>query len=681
MASILISGKPRGGKSMYGMRRAVIGELVAKDVNGDWRHRKVFTNIPIKWEGLHAYLEKHHLDWYQEHELSEWLFNWSPVEDKSLEWEFVPEFWRYRDGKEPTHESISKADYKDGKRPDWDKNTQGVVYVLDEVHKFLNARRWQNTGDVILDYMSQHAHFGDDVYSLTQAVKNVDTQFRSVTQEFCMCRNLNKERFGKFKKGSGLRVYFYSDERGLLGTTVEPDYKEKFEIDLEIGDTYYTSINAGAADTVEKEKGWPAWMMWVILALIIAVVWILIIFGPRTAMNWLLGGGKEPAQEVAEVPTVSPAPVVVAETQEEKEGETIARGMSDEDLAKLIVSEVQAGVEKERKSRAMEIEALKAEKIKLEEKAKRDVVFMSLVQVQNLPAADLVDGLSIPQGTGSASQLSVSATPDGSSIVLRSANVDDLRRVEALIQLIDKLSRPVRIRLAVATVDLGESHSSGVDWAYEVISGEADSLHLESVKLSSGRLSFVGGNNEFGATISFLEGGDRFQVISRPDLVVTPGRKVRLAAGREIPIQETVRDQVATTTSTTFREVELSVEATVYRLQGDRYALQLSQQNQDVIGALQEGVAPAISTQDFESRLDLKLGEIVVLGGLSVTSESEVETGVPLLRKVPVLRRVFGDRSTEKRRREVVIVVSVEEITEETNIQLKAERFDFNGSR
>ncbi len=46
----------------------------------------------------------------------------------------------------------------------------GSLFALDEIHEQFNARRWQDTGEDALFYLSQHRRFGDDIACFTQKI-------------------------------------------------------------------------------------------------------------------------------------------------------------------------------------------------------------------------------------------------------------------------------------------------------------------------------------------------------------------------------------------------------------------------------------------------------------------------------------------------------------------------------
>lgn len=66
---------------------------------------------------------------------------------------------------------------------------------------------------------------------------------------------------------------------------------------------------------------------------------------------------------------------------------------------------------------------------------------------------------------------------------------------------------------------------------------------------------------------------------------------------------------------------------------------------------------PTIQTSSIETRVSVPDRGTVLLGGLTMTAEYEIEAGVPGLSKLPVLGRLFSNRSTVKDKSILLILV------------------------
>lgn len=264
MSIHFISGKPRGGKTLYSVSK-IIESLVAG--------RYVVTNVALHLERLQIYMHEKYPD-LNIHVLERVVM---------LDDEMLGEFWRYR----RNNFTMSLDCVKDDKTIDfasvYDAQCFNTDFYLDEVHVKFNARSWQKTGPQAINYLSQHGKLGDNVFMITQSIANVDKQFRSVAQDFSYIRNYRVEKFRGFTRGSNFERKTYLQP--ATGNNDIPVEKESFTLDLAIADCYDTSGGVGMpggapADKGAKAKGIPLKMVAVGLAAVAALAFYVV--------GWLL---------------------------------------------------------------------------------------------------------------------------------------------------------------------------------------------------------------------------------------------------------------------------------------------------------------------------------------------------------------------------------------------------------
>lgn len=277
MSIHFISGKPRGGKGLYSCK-LIVDELV----NG---RRPIVTNLPLRLDpwvkagqamvGLRAYLVgKYGRDCDCDKRVL------------VLAEEEVPDFYRWRLTKDGWQKVPAVNDEK-GRVVGFDTTLHagdgGVLYCIDEAWKYFAARDWATTGKGVLFYAAQHGHFGDDFLIVSQTSKQVDTALRQVAQDFTICRNHGKERFGMFRQPGFFTICVYTEPPT---PTLEPMQRSVFRLDAAgLGACYDTSAGAGiagamsgeggAADSSERKKGLSVWWLVpvVVLALVLLTQW------------------------------------------------------------------------------------------------------------------------------------------------------------------------------------------------------------------------------------------------------------------------------------------------------------------------------------------------------------------------------------------------------------------------
>jgi type II secretory pathway component GspD/PulD (secretin) len=85
----------------------------------------------------------------------------------------------------------------------------------------------------------------------------------------------------------------------------------------------------------------------------------------------------------------------------------------------------------------------------------------------------------------------------------------------------------------------------------------------------------------------------------------------------------------------------------------ERYELQRGSGNSPSIFLL----LPTFSRINYTTTVSVPDGGTVLLGGFKQVGEVEVEAGVPILSKIPVLKRAFTNRTTVKDTRTLLILV------------------------
>lgn len=311
----IISGKPRGGKTLYAVR-LIISELA-------FGTRPIVTNVPLNLGALAEYMVKTYP--------GRCVDVFSRV--RILTDEETKFFFCYRPG--CTIARLSKDEWAKGKVPDYSGITDhGVCWVIDEIQNFYGSRQWDqdNKGRDAMFFLSQHGHLSDTIIGITQAPKNIDTAFRRIAQDFTVVRNLSKERLGFFKLPAVfVRRTFFSEP----GDSRQPASETKtFTLDVNgIAACYSTAAGVGMhdlmdADKTEKTKGVPWWVgvagavvvLFIIMSMAPAVLAKL--FNPQIKTQVVRASESKAPQQNATPAVSKPTPVVVQQIPEKVEQTT-----------------------------------------------------------------------------------------------------------------------------------------------------------------------------------------------------------------------------------------------------------------------------------------------------------------------------------------------------------------------
>ncbi len=161
--------------------------------------------------------------------------------------------------------------------------------------------------------------------------------------------------------------------------------------------------------------------------------------------------------------------------------------------------------------------------------------------------------------------------------------------------------------------------------------------------------------------LSALESEGRGEIISTPRVITANQAEAYVLQGVEIPYESTQGGSMAGAINVEFKEAVLELRATPLITPDNRVQMQL-QVKQDTVGELypngRGSFIPSIDTRELSTRILVDNGQTVVLGGIFQEERTHQEQKVPVLGDVPILGRLFRQRSTEDLKRELLIFVT-----------------------
>jgi type IV pilus assembly protein PilQ len=186
-------------------------------------------------------------------------------------------------------------------------------------------------------------------------------------------------------------------------------------------------------------------------------------------------------------------------------------------------------------------------------------------------------------------------------------------------------------------------------------------------------LSRLGRNNSvnlgrvtpnFYVGLSALEQSDNVEVRSVPKLSTLNGHTANLTIGSKRYYSTKTQNVIPSLTSQTviteqFTPVEANLVINIRPIVSgdDQVTLNIQVDISDFIGNPPLNAPPPTSTSKFSSIIRAKNEDMIILGGLERTENSESGSGVPLLSRIPVIKWLFSSR--EKSNSKVVTIVFI----------------------
>jgi len=252
-----------------------------------------------------------------------------------------------------------------------------------------------------------------------------------------------------------------------------------------------------------------------------------------------------------------------------------------------------------------------------------------------------------------------------------------LNNIKRLIAVIDKPMQQVLIEARIVEASDTFSRDLGVKWggSYNDAGGKftntvngASTLPQNVVDLGAAVGAGAGGaigyslgtlSNALNLNLelSAAEAAGDVKVVSSPRVFTSNLQPALIEQDEQIPFDQVTTTGGATTITPIFKSAKLTLKVTPQITADQRIIMDLKV-NKDTPVTNVAGTATAINTKTVETKLLVKNGETVVLGGIYTQTESEQIAGVPGLMDIPLIGHLFKRKQKTKNRSELLIFIT-----------------------
>ncbi len=248
-----------------------------------------------------------------------------------------------------------------------------------------------------------------------------------------------------------------------------------------------------------------------------------------------------------------------------------------------------------------------------------------------------------------------------------------------LLEQLDRLPGQVALQVVVAEIDLGKNNQAGIDWTYNEsghggTTGNRQGAEQAILNLTSGSstLALNAIRGDWRVALNMIASKTDVRVLSRPYLVVRDGESASISSGVQVPIvTETTSSDVnpdVSRTSVQYRSTGINVSVTPTINADGLVSLQITQETSNVPGGSGTTLTPSITSRSISTSVFAADGQTVVLGGLIQDSETLNDNGVPGLRDIPLLGKLFRSQGKESSRSELIILITPRIIRETSEL-------------
>ncbi|MBR0567243.1 type II secretion system secretin GspD [Azoarcus sp. L1K30] len=298
--------------------------------------------------------------------------------------------------------------------------------------------------------------------------------------------------------------------------------------------------------------------------------------------------------------------------------------------------------------------------------------------------------------TGAAQTPAVTAIASGNGIrviadelnnaILVWGTASDYTKIESTLKRLDVSPTQVLIEASIIEVTLKDDLRYGLQWYFQD--------HLANGYSGKGVLSTTGGgvlggalagfsysiSNPLGdirAVLNALAEKSLVKVISSPSLMVLDNHTASIIVGDQQPVKTatTVGDNT-TTESIQYKDTGVALAVTPSVNAGNVVTMQVDQSVTDVGEQIDTATGQrAFLQRQISSKVAVRSGETLVLGGLIRDNTTNGKSGVPLLHDIPVLGNLFGSTANSSARTELLVVITPRVVRSDQEMRDVSEEF------
>jgi general secretion pathway protein D len=277
---------------------------------------------------------------------------------------------------------------------------------------------------------------------------------------------------------------------------------------------------------------------------------------------------------------------------------------------------------------------------------------------------------------------------DSRNIILLRALPADYTRLVKLLERLDNMPRQVLIEVMVAEVSLSDSWEMGIEWALHkqgkidgriydsnltsnssfIDNGTSTAPNLHSSLLNTGTgltYSVLNTANELAGVLNAIADNNDLSILSSPQVMVLNNETATVNVGEQVPIVTSQTGDLSATVSTSvnqtiqYKDTGVILKVTP-KINYDGIIIlsidqQVSSASENKLGG---SSSPKISNRQLSTKLAVRDGQTIFMGGLISNNVNYVNSGIPLLMDIPLLGWLFKYQQEKKDKKELLVMIT-----------------------
>ena len=239
---------------------------------------------------------------------------------------------------------------------------------------------------------------------------------------------------------------------------------------------------------------------------------------------------------------------------------------------------------------------------------------------------------------------------------------ENMEKLTAFIKELDSPARQIKISAQILEISSDEANELGIDWAAggQYVPNSGRSVSQEATQ-NGNRVTdpFIKYNIvavqrgwDINATVAAIVTSGKGKIIAHPEITTVDNKEARIQMGQRVPVKQF--DQSGNVVIQ-FEEVGTILRVTPHITAENQILMHLKPER-STLQPDPSGII--INTNNAETNVVVNNGQTAVIGGLTTQDEVETESGVPVLKDIPLVGVIFKYTQKTVQNRDLVIFVT-----------------------
>lgn len=266
-----------------------------------------------------------------------------------------------------------------------------------------------------------------------------------------------------------------------------------------------------------------------------------------------------------------------------------------------------------------------------------------------------------------AGDVKVVADEDNNALLIY-ATSNEYRKIEKALLKLDVSPAQIMVEASIIEVTLNDSLEYGLEWSFSGGLGGGDTglgslantKNAPAVSRPGFSYSLVNATGDIKAVLNALASDSLLNVISTPSIMVLDNNEASIKVGSQTPVQtgSSTTSNGIVTSNIEFKDTGVDLTVTPSVNAGGMVTMDVTQKVTDVGAQDEVSGQRSFQTREFQTRIAIRSGESVVLGGLIRENKTNGSSGVPGLHSIPVVGALFGKKSTTSVKTELLVILT-----------------------